>query len=232
MPRFCTRSFVCHMVACTTSLPRAYLCLALQGSAAPGSPAAAAASAAAAVAARLTAARGGGGPAAAAGPYGGGGFAPPAGAPGGFPGSAPAGGAPKPDWTEHTAPDGRKYYYNSRTKQSSWEKPDELKTPAVGAGTVAAGLVAWRALDASAHACCRRRASCGEGNRPECCLMGWLKRPACRLPLPPCRSALPRRRSRRRLLLRALGKSTPRPTAASTTTTGSPRRAAGRCRTR
>lgn len=33
-------------------------------------------------------------------------------------------------WTEHKAPDGRVYYYNSITKQSSWEKPDELKTPA------------------------------------------------------------------------------------------------------
>lgn len=32
------------------------------------------------------------------------------------------------DWTEHKAPDGRSYYYNSVTKQSSWEKPDELKT--------------------------------------------------------------------------------------------------------
>ncbi|KDR11070.1 pre-mRNA-processing factor 40 homolog B isoform X1 [Zootermopsis nevadensis] len=34
------------------------------------------------------------------------------------------------DWTEHKAPDGRTYYYNSLTKQSLWEKPDELKTPA------------------------------------------------------------------------------------------------------
>lgn len=33
-------------------------------------------------------------------------------------------------WTEHKAPDGRTYYYNSLTKQSAWEKPDELKTPA------------------------------------------------------------------------------------------------------
>ncbi|CAG0881160.1 unnamed protein product [Darwinula stevensoni] len=33
-------------------------------------------------------------------------------------------------WTEHKAPDGRTYYYNSMTKESSWEKPDELKTPA------------------------------------------------------------------------------------------------------
>lgn len=32
------------------------------------------------------------------------------------------------DWTEHKAPDGRSYYYNSVTKQSAWEKPDELKT--------------------------------------------------------------------------------------------------------
>lgn len=35
----------------------------------------------------------------------------------------------KTDWTEHKAPDGRTYYYNSVTKQSLWEKPDELKTP-------------------------------------------------------------------------------------------------------
>ena len=30
----------------------------------------------------------------------------------------------------HNAPDGRTYYYNSETKQSSWQKPDELKTKA------------------------------------------------------------------------------------------------------
>lgn len=34
------------------------------------------------------------------------------------------------DWSEHKSPDGRKYYYNRRTKQSTWEKPDDLKTPA------------------------------------------------------------------------------------------------------
>lgn len=28
----------------------------------------------------------------------------------------------------YTAPDGRTYYYNTKTKQSSWDKPDELKT--------------------------------------------------------------------------------------------------------
>jgi pre-mRNA-processing factor 40 len=29
-------------------------------------------------------------------------------------------------WSEHTAADGRKYYYNRSTNQSSWEKPAEL----------------------------------------------------------------------------------------------------------
>lgn len=36
----------------------------------------------------------------------------------------------KSDWTEHKAPDGRIYYYNTITKQSLWEKPDELKDAA------------------------------------------------------------------------------------------------------
>uniref|UniRef100_T1JD55 Pre-mRNA-processing factor 40 homolog B n=1 Tax=Strigamia maritima TaxID=126957 RepID=T1JD55_STRMM len=36
----------------------------------------------------------------------------------------------KTNWTEHRSPDGRIYYYNNVTKQSSWEKPDELKTHA------------------------------------------------------------------------------------------------------
>lgn len=36
----------------------------------------------------------------------------------------------KEQWTEHKAPDGRTYYYNSVTKQSSWQKPDQLKTAA------------------------------------------------------------------------------------------------------
>lgn len=34
------------------------------------------------------------------------------------------------DWTEHVSPDGRKYYYNVKSKQSKWEKPDELKSEA------------------------------------------------------------------------------------------------------
>ncbi|XP_063707837.1 pre-mRNA-processing factor 40 homolog A isoform X2 [Culicoides brevitarsis] len=33
-------------------------------------------------------------------------------------------------WSEHKAPDGKTYYYNSVTKQSVWDKPDELKSPA------------------------------------------------------------------------------------------------------
>merc|ERR1712126_127026 len=31
-------------------------------------------------------------------------------------------------WGEHKAPDGRIYYYNSLTKESSWEKPEDLKS--------------------------------------------------------------------------------------------------------
>lgn len=38
---------------------------------------------------------------------------------------------PKSDWSEHDGPTGRKYYYNSVTKVSSWTKPDELMTPEV-----------------------------------------------------------------------------------------------------
>lgn len=33
------------------------------------------------------------------------------------------------DWIEHTSADGKRYYYNRKTKQSSWEKPFELMTP-------------------------------------------------------------------------------------------------------
>ncbi|XP_060666635.1 pre-mRNA-processing factor 40 homolog A [Drosophila nasuta] len=43
---------------------------------------------------------------------------------------AAAFGALATEWTEHKAPDGRPYYYNQNTKQSSWEKPEALMTPA------------------------------------------------------------------------------------------------------
>ncbi|KAK4801889.1 hypothetical protein SAY86_000092 [Trapa natans] len=33
------------------------------------------------------------------------------------------------DWQEHESATGRRYYYNKKTKQSSWEKPMELMTP-------------------------------------------------------------------------------------------------------
>ncbi|CAK7330229.1 unnamed protein product [Dovyalis caffra] len=33
------------------------------------------------------------------------------------------------EWKEHTSANGRRFYYNKRTKQSSWEKPFELMTP-------------------------------------------------------------------------------------------------------
>ncbi|XP_073174595.1 pre-mRNA-processing factor 40 homolog B isoform X5 [Lepidochelys kempii] len=36
----------------------------------------------------------------------------------------------KPPWSEHRAPDGRIYYYNHNSKQSTWEKPDALKSKA------------------------------------------------------------------------------------------------------
>ena len=47
--------------------------------------------------------------------------------------------APVPHgWTEHKAPDGRPYYYNSITRVSTYEKPTELKTPQEKAAAEAA----------------------------------------------------------------------------------------------
>nr|CAG4642508.1 EOG090X064W [Evadne anonyx] len=53
---------------------------------------------------------------------------PPFGVP--IPNMAPPPGGDKNVWTEHQSPDGRVYYYNNLTKQSLWDKPDELKTAA------------------------------------------------------------------------------------------------------
>uniref|UniRef100_A0A8C3PAD4 Pre-mRNA-processing factor 40 homolog A n=1 Tax=Chrysemys picta bellii TaxID=8478 RepID=A0A8C3PAD4_CHRPI len=47
-----------------------------------------------------------------------------------LPDPALACGGQKPPWSEHRAPDGRIYYYNCNSKQSTWEKPDELKSKA------------------------------------------------------------------------------------------------------
>ena len=38
-------------------------------------------------------------------------------------------------------PDGRVYYFNKQTKQSVWEKPDELKSP----GELILSRCEWRA---------------------------------------------------------------------------------------
>jgi pre-mRNA-processing factor 40 len=49
-------------------------------------------------------------------------------------------------WTEHTAPNGRKYYYNSLLGKSSWGKPDELKTAEEKALT--GSLSSWKQFTA------------------------------------------------------------------------------------
>ncbi|KRT81263.1 hypothetical protein AMK59_5351, partial [Oryctes borbonicus] len=49
--------------------------------------------------------------------------------PPGFGNFPPPGANQTEQWSEHKAPDGRTYYYNSVTKQSLWQKPDALKTP-------------------------------------------------------------------------------------------------------
>jgi len=44
-------------------------------------------------------------------------------------------------WTEHVAPDGRKYYFNAQLNKSTWERPlDEQKA---GGGTVSSGTLEW-----------------------------------------------------------------------------------------
>ncbi|KAI8098062.1 uncharacterized protein B0P05DRAFT_523202 [Gilbertella persicaria] len=45
------------------------------------------------------------------------------------PAAAPWGAPPMSVWKEHTTPEGKKYWYNTATRASTWEKPDELLTP-------------------------------------------------------------------------------------------------------
>ena len=55
----------------------------------------------------------------------------------------PPGGSAAVSWTEHTAPDGRKYWYNKATKQSTWKRPVELdQQKAVAQQPVQAQMVA------------------------------------------------------------------------------------------
>ncbi|GLE07765.1 hypothetical protein PINS_up018431 [Pythium insidiosum] len=42
-------------------------------------------------------------------------------------------------WSAHTTKDGRVYYYNRQTKQSSWEKPDDFDSDASGVAEVVSG---------------------------------------------------------------------------------------------
>uniref|UniRef100_A0A8D3CU69 Pre-mRNA-processing factor 40 homolog A n=1 Tax=Scophthalmus maximus TaxID=52904 RepID=A0A8D3CU69_SCOMX len=44
--------------------------------------------------------------------------------------AAPGTAVSKSLWTEHKSLDSKTYYYNTETKQSTWEKPDDLKSPA------------------------------------------------------------------------------------------------------
>ena len=43
-------------------------------------------------------------------------------------GGGMGGGGGTSEWVEHTTPQGRIYYYNSRTEASVWEKPESLMT--------------------------------------------------------------------------------------------------------
>lgn len=38
-----------------------------------------------------------------------------------------AGGPPLPEWSEYKTTDGKAYYYNNRTLESTWDRPHELK---------------------------------------------------------------------------------------------------------
>lgn len=43
-----------------------------------------------------------------------------------------AGTLPLPEWSEYKTVDGKTYYYNNRTLESTWEKPPELREKGEG----------------------------------------------------------------------------------------------------
>ena len=45
-------------------------------------------------------------------------------------GFAPTYGQPPTVWQEHRTPEGRAYFYNSATKETTWTKPEEMMSPA------------------------------------------------------------------------------------------------------
>ena len=51
-----------------------------------------------------------------------------AGAPSGGAGGAGGAGGSTPLWTEHKTPEGKMYWFNTKTQASTWEKPDDLKS--------------------------------------------------------------------------------------------------------
>ena len=52
-------------------------------------------------------------------------------------------------WSEHTAPDGRPYYYHAGQGRSSWDKPDELKGARERAVAAALSRSKWRQYTAA-----------------------------------------------------------------------------------
>uniref|UniRef100_A0A3B3QSQ0 Transcription elongation regulator 1 n=1 Tax=Paramormyrops kingsleyae TaxID=1676925 RepID=A0A3B3QSQ0_9TELE len=58
-----------------------------------------------------------------------------------------AGGPPLPEWSEYKTADGKAYYYNNRTLESTWDRPHELKEkgmPPFGEAWLALGIYVRR----------------------------------------------------------------------------------------
>lgn len=85
---------------------------------------------------------------------------------------AGAAGASASVWTEHTAPDGRKYYHNKATKQSSWTKPDAMKSPGPASATPAS-LGTSPAPAAAAAASAQQPAVTAAAGKPDVIVSDW-----------------------------------------------------------